>query len=99
MHRVQTSKRRVAPFTSALIVCRFGRKTRLVRLLAWLTLLPTARVFPQISHALATVGLPDDCYNGLVNQRPNELTQRRPERRQTIFVKTGISNLVAQTLY
>jgi len=29
----------------------------LVRLLAWLTLLPTARIFPQISHALATVVL------------------------------------------
>jgi len=64
MHRVQTSKRRVAPFTSARMVCRFGRKTRLVRLLAWLTLLPTARIFPQISHALATVVLPD----GLIQQ-------------------------------
>jgi hypothetical protein len=36
----------------------------LVRLLAWLTLLPTARVFPQISHVLATVVLPDGSSNG-----------------------------------
>lgn len=57
MQRVQARMRRVAPLMSARMVCRFGRKTRLVRLLAWLTLLPTARAFPQISHALATVVL------------------------------------------
>ncbi len=72
MHRVQTSKPHVPPFTTARMVCRFGRKTRLVRLLAWLTLLPTARIFPQISHALATVVLPD----GLIRQG-RMLTQAR----------------------
>ena len=63
---MQTSKRREAPFTRARMACRFGRKTRLVRLLAWLTLLPTARIFPQISHVLATVVLPD----GLIQRGP-----------------------------
>jgi len=47
--------RRVAPLMSARTDWRFGRKTRLVWLLAWLTLLPDARIFPQSEHSLATV--------------------------------------------
>lgn len=54
IQRVHTRMRRVAPLMSARIVWRFTLKTRLVRLLAWLTLLPTMRPFPQMSHVLPT---------------------------------------------
>ena len=35
------------------VVCRLGRKRRLVLLLAWLTLLPTCTPLPVIAHLLA----------------------------------------------
>jgi hypothetical protein len=46
--RVQTRIRRTVPAMMARALCRFGCQTRLVLLLAWLTLWPTERVFPQI---------------------------------------------------
>src|SRR5690606_33102781 len=51
--RVQTRMRRTVPWKMARARCRFGCQTRLVLLLAWLTLWPTERVFPQISQARA----------------------------------------------
>jgi hypothetical protein len=39
--RVQTRMRRGVPFLTAWTRCKFGYQSRLVRLLAWLTLCPT----------------------------------------------------------
>ena len=51
--RVQTLILLAAPFIRARTVRRFGRNTRLVRLLAWLTVFPTNRCFPHTSHEKA----------------------------------------------
>ena len=56
--RVQTFILLAVPFTKARTVRRLGRKTRFVRLLAWLTLLPTRRCFPHTSQEKAIVFSP-----------------------------------------
>jgi hypothetical protein len=46
-HCVHTRTRFGAPSTSTRTVCRFGYQRRLVRLLAWLTLLPVVGPLPH----------------------------------------------------
>jgi hypothetical protein len=53
MQRVHTFTLRTAPFWTARTFCRFGLKTFLVLLCAWLTLQPVIGFFPQTSHTLA----------------------------------------------
>ena len=55
MHRVQARMNRTVPPTLACTRCKLGRQRRLVRLLAWLTLLPTDELLPQTSHSRAMV--------------------------------------------
>lgn len=51
--RVHTRARRGAPATMILIEIRFGIQRRRVALWAWLTELPTAGCFAQMSHRWA----------------------------------------------
>jgi hypothetical protein len=55
MQLVQARMKRTVPLTLACTRCKFGRHRRLVRLLAWLTLLPTDGPLPQTSHSRAMV--------------------------------------------
>ena len=55
MQRVQARMARTVPLTLARTRCRFGRHVRLLRLFAWLTLLPTEGCLPQILHSLAMI--------------------------------------------
>ena len=52
-HWVQTRIRLGAPSTSTRTVCRLGYQRRLVRLFAWLTLLPVTGPFAQTAHTRA----------------------------------------------
>lgn len=53
MQRVQTFIRRLWPLTVTRTVCRLGANTRRVWRLEWLTWLPVAEPFPQISQRRA----------------------------------------------
>jgi hypothetical protein len=65
MQSVQTSARFTCPSNFARTRCKFGRQERLLLLLAWLTLLPTDRPFPQIEQTLAIlVSYPFDYFRG-----------------------------------
>jgi hypothetical protein len=57
MQLVQTVRRFVRPSTFARTSWRFGSQRRLVRLWAWLMLLPLTGFFPQISQTFAMVFL------------------------------------------
>ena len=57
-HCVQTRTRLGAPSTSTRTVCRFGYQRRLVRLLAWLTLLPVTGPLPHTVHTRAISSIP-----------------------------------------
>jgi len=53
MQSVHTSARLTCPSNFARTRLRFGRHERLDLLLAWLTLLPMERLFPQIEQTRA----------------------------------------------
>jgi hypothetical protein len=58
MQLVQTAIFFTLPFEIVRTRCKFGLNLRLVRLWAWLTLLPTIGFLPHISHILDMFILP-----------------------------------------
>jgi hypothetical protein len=58
MQRVQALTLRTLPLSMARTFCRFGLKTFLVLLWAWLTLQPLIGFLPQTSHTFAMIFFP-----------------------------------------
>jgi hypothetical protein len=55
MQRVQALTLRTLPLSMARTFCKFGLKTFLVLLWAWLTLLPVIDFLPQTSQTFAMI--------------------------------------------
>ena len=83
MQRVHTRIRAVRPLSVTVrTFCRLGSQRRLFLLWAWLTLLPVAGPFPQISHTRAMIYSP---YTNLFFE-PSIFTSA-DNKRQVLFCK------------
>ena len=62
MHWVHARTRLGLPFTRTRTVCKLGYQRRLVRLLAWLTLLPVIGPLPHTEQTRAITVILAECY-------------------------------------
>ena len=83
-HLVQTFCLLFPWAVSILIFCRFGINTRLVLLLAWLTLLPVTFFFPQTEHTAICESPPNKTHYTLFQLY--------------IFYKSGIGSKIYETI-